>query len=317
MTRARTGPEKNSRDEAPAAVVRRLTTFPVKSLDGCDRESVRVVSNGGLDGDREFALFDSAGDFVNAKRERSIHRLRADFDPETRTLRVVVPASGRVQEKDETRPATKVTAGTNAAASAETFDVDDGADRARLTDLFSEYFGYEVSLRRNREGGFPDDAEASGPTVVSTATLREAASWFEGIDVDGMRRRLRANVELGASEGAEADDDRLPPFWEDRLFDRRGRVVDFSIGDVRFAGVNPCQRCVVPSRNPDTGAAYDGFRETFVRRRRETMPAWGESDWFDHDFRLMVNTRVDESSWGETLAVGDEVTVGDSRPAED
>lgn len=70
--------------DAPTAVVRRLTTFPVKSLDGCDRDSVRVVRNGGLDGDREFALFDSAGEYVNGKRERSIHRVRTDFDFGTR-----------------------------------------------------------------------------------------------------------------------------------------------------------------------------------------------------------------------------------------
>ncbi|MDS0299059.1 MOSC N-terminal beta barrel domain-containing protein [Halogeometricum sp. S1BR25-6] len=290
-------------DDAPTAVVRRLTTFPVKSLDGCDRESVRVVRNGGLDGDREFALFDSAGEYVNGKRERSIHRVGTEFDPETRTLGVTLP------DRETER-----------------FDVDDDGDRGRLTGLLSEHVGYEVSLRRNRDGGFPDDTEASGPTVVSTATLREVASWFDGISVKEMRRRLRANVELGGLDGD------LPAFWEDRLFDRRGRVVDFRIGDVEFAGVNPCQRCVVPSRDPDTGAAYDGFRETFVRRRRETMPAWSggvperrsgsrrtesDGDWFDHDFRLMVNTRVAASSWGETLAVGDEVRVGDSRPTDD
>lgn len=289
-------------EDATTAVVRRLRVFPVKSLDGLDRESVRVVRNGGLDGDREFALFDSAGEYVNGKRERSVHRIDTDFDPEARTLRVTLPDR-------ET----------------ESFDVDDDADRARLTDRLSSYFGYEVSLRRNRDGGFPDDADASGPTVISTATLRETASWFDGIDVDGMRRRLRANVELGGVDGE------LPAFWEDCLFDRRGRVVEFRIGDVRFAGVNPCQRCVVPSRDPDTGEEYDGFRETFVRRRRETMPEWSggvperrsgarqtesDGDWFDHDFRLMVNTRIEERSWGETLAVGDEVRVGDSRPAD-
>ncbi|QIB74715.1 MOSC domain-containing protein [Halogeometricum borinquense] len=267
------------------AVVRRLTTFPVKSLDGCDRESVRIVRNGGLDGDREFALFDESGDYVNGKRERAVHRIDADFAPDTRMLRLAV--SDR----------------------AETFDVD--ADRAELTAFLSDYFDYEVSLRQNREGGFPDDTEASGPTVVSTATLREVASWFDGIDTDGMRRRLRANVEVGA-----AGDEVLPAFWEDHLFDERGRVVEFSIGDVQLEGVNPCQRCVVPSRDPDTGAEYDGFRETFIRHRGETKPPWSGGDWFNHDFRLMVNTRVPEESWGETIAVGDEIRVGASKPAD-
>ncbi|SFR57873.1 MOSC domain-containing protein [Halogeometricum limi] len=280
------GGESADRDaDGPVAVVRRLTTFPVKSLDGCERDSVRVVRNGGLAGDREFALFDSDGEYVNGKRERRTHRVRTEFDPDARTLAVTLPNR------------------------TETFDVDD--ERGAVTDFLSEFFGYDVSLRQNRAGGFPDDTEASGPTVVSTATLREVASWFDGVDADGMRRRLRANVELGGRDGS------LPPFWEDRLFDRRGRVVPFAAGDVEFVGVNPCQRCVVPSRHPDTGAEYDGFRETFVRRRRETMPEWADSDWFDHDFRVMVNTTVPEPSWGETLSVGDEVRVGASRPTDD
>ncbi|OYR61678.1 MOSC domain-containing protein, partial [Halorubrum ezzemoulense] len=63
------------------------------------------------------------------------------------------------------------------------------------------------------------------------------------------------------------------------------------------------------SRDPDTGAEIDGFRERFVRKRRETLPEWTASDRFDHDFRLMVNTVVEERSWGDVLAVGDEVTV--------
>jgi len=46
------------------------------------------------------------------------------------------------------------------------------------------------------------------------------------------------------------------------------------------------------------------------------MPAWSGGDWFDHDFRLMVNTAVPETSWGETISVGDEVTVGETIPAE-
>jgi uncharacterized protein YcbX len=276
---------------ARTPVVRRLTTYPVKSLDGCTRDAVDIVANGGLDGDREFALFDGDGAYVNGKRERAVHRVRSEFDPETRRLRLSLPDG-----------------------SAQSFDVDDDTDRAELTAFLSAFFGYDVSLGQNREGGFPDDPDASGPTVISTATIREVASWYPDIDEDGVRRRLRANVELGTPPGEETD---LDPFWEDRLFDRRDTRVAFEIGDVRFSGVNPCQRCVVPSRDPDTGEEYDGFRETFVQQRRETMPAWSGGEWFDHDFRLMVNTTVEAASWGETLSVGDEVRVLDVRQVAD
>jgi Uncharacterized Fe-S protein len=160
---------------------------------------------------------------------------------------------------------------------------------------------------RNREGGFPDDTTAAGPTIISEATIDTVAGWFDGVDAKGMRRRLRPNVVLGG----------VPAFWEDHLFADRDSRVRFSIGDVDFFGVNPCQRCVVPSRDPDTGDQIEGFNERFVEKRRATMPAWSGGDWFDHDFRLMINTAVPEASWGETIAVGDELTVGETVSAEE
>ena len=67
---------------------------------------------------------------------------------------------------------------------------------------------------------------------------------------------------------------------------------------------------MVPSRDPDTGAEYEGFQETFIEKRGETMPAWSGGDWFDHQFRLMVNTMVPDSEWGNTISVGDRIEVG-------
>ena len=267
--------------EDSTATLRRITTFPVKSLDPQSVAAVDLVENGGLAGDREFALFDTDGEYVNGKRYRSVHRIRSSVDRESETITLRTPGDDPV-----TAPLTT------------------GADD--LTDWLSQYFEEPVALRRNRAGGFPDDTVASGPTVVSTATIRELASWYDGVGTESMRRRLRANLEV----------DGVPAFWEDRLFTDRDHRVAFEVGDVRFEGVNPCQRCVVPSRDPDTGEEYPGFRETFVEKRRETMPDWSGDDWFDHYFRVMVNTAVPESEWGKTLTVGDEVRVLETVPAE-
>ena len=151
--------------------------------------------------------------------------------------------------------------------------------------------------------GQHDDRERHGPTVVSTATLREVAAWFD-FDVESARRRFRANLEIGG----------VPPFWEDRLFTDSGEVVRFTVGDAVIDGVHPCQRCVVPSRDPDTGAETPDFRETFVRQREATMPPWTDCDRFDHPFRLMVNTRVPTESDGRTVRVGDPVETADAVP---
>ena len=264
----------------------RITVYPVKSLDGLERDRAGFAGEG-LELDREYALVDADGAYVNGKRERAVHRLDSAFDPDRRMLRLSAPD----------RAERTFTLDTDAGANED----EDAGDRDDLTEWLSAYFGYPVSLRRDDAGGFPDDTAAAGPTVISTATIEEVASWFPSITTEGMRRRLRANLELGG----------VPAFWEDRLFADRDHVVSFSIGDVEFTGVNPCQRCVVPSRDPDTGAETDGFNERFIERRRETMPAWSGGDWFDHHFRLMVNTRVDGE--GSEVAVGDPVTVGETR----
>jgi len=279
------------------ATVTRLTVYPIKSLDGHVVDQVELVTNGGLAGDREYALFDSDDTYVNGKREQQVHPIRATFGTET------TPAESVTLSAPETDSETfQLTTDADAGGTVNAANTADAVDEAELTDWLTDYFGYSVNLRRNREGGFPDDTEAAGPTIISTATIETVASWFDGISPDGMRRRLRANIELG---GVDA-------FWEDRLFADRSHRVEFTIGGVAFEGVNPCQRCVVPTREPDTGEPHDGFQKTFVEQRKTTMPEWSGGDWFDHYFRLMVNTDVPESSWGETIAVGDAVEIGES-----
>ncbi|MDG5777847.1 MOSC N-terminal beta barrel domain-containing protein [Haloarculaceae archaeon H-GB2-1] len=260
-----------------------IFVYPIKSLDATTRERASIVTNGALDGDREYAMVDDDGEYVNGKRTRTVHRIRADYDDDRDhvTLRV---------HGEQTR--------------GRRFHLDD--DRDAIEAWLDDRFDPSVELRREPEGGYPDDETLSGPTVVSTATLETVASWFPEMTVTGARRRFRANLEIGGVE----------PFWEERLYADHGRCVAFRIGDVTFRGVNPCQRCVVPSRDPDTGEETADFRETFLQRREATLPEWADSDRFDHYYRLMVNTQVPRTEWGETLTVGDDVTILEERALE-
>ncbi|SIR87440.1 MOSC domain-containing protein [Natronorubrum thiooxidans] len=264
-----------------------IRVHPIKSVDGVSVTEAEIVENGGLSWDRRYAIVEQSpetttgtgpgGRYVNGKRERRVHDLEATYDLDRETV--------TVGERDgDTR---------------HTYHLE--LDRDGLTSWLSDFFGYPVDLVRDDEGGFPDDTDASGPTVISTGTLEDVASWYDGIDAGEMCRRLRPNLVLDA-----------PAFWEDHLYEAPGRVIPFEIGSAMLYGVNPCQRCVVPTRDPDTGEPTNGFRETFVERRAATLPEWASKDWFDHYFRLMVNTRVPDASWGATLAVGDPVTVGES-----
>ncbi len=247
----------------------RIRLYPVKSLSPQEVSEATVLATGALQHDREMALFDGEGKFINGKRSPLVHGLRAAFDPATGGLCV----GGRQ------------------------FHLPDDQDAVEA--WFSAHFGQTVTLRRDTAGGFPDDKNALGPTVISTATLEEVASWFPGLGVESARVRFRANLEIGG----------VPPFWEDRLFGAPDTVAPFQIGAVTFHGVNPCQRCVVPPRDPDTGEAIPDFSQKFRERREATLPPWANRDRFDHFFRLAVNTRVPASEAGKIVRVGEDVSV--------
>jgi len=251
-----------------------IYVHPVKSLDPVGVESARFVTNGELDWDRRYAILDGDGEYVNGKREPQIHRIRSSFDLDAGTVTLRRQGAGDRRQ----------------------FHLED--DREALSSWLGDAVGYPVRLAREDEGGFPDDTDAAGPTLISAGSVERVASWYEGVDPAEMRRRLRPNVVVGG----------VDPFWEDRLYDTPETVVPFEVGGTRLHGVNPCQRCVVPSRDPDTGDPTPGFQETFVEKRRETLPEWASDAWFDHYFRLMVNTRVPEASWDDLLAVGDAVS---------
>ena len=183
----------------------------------------------------------------------------------------------------------------------------------------AEAFGQPVLLVERVDGGFPDDREAAGPTVISKATLVEVARWFR-LDVDECRRRFRANLELG---GCDA-------FWEDSLASPARPELQpslgeltydlpadpyadlpppepraFSIGDVRFQATNVCRRCVVPSRDSRTGAVTEQFRDVFEAWRGQTLPVGVDASGWSHLYRLGVNTILEDS--GGSLLAGSSV----------
>jgi uncharacterized protein YcbX len=252
----------------------RIVVFPIKSLDGVAVEKAGITAGGILENDRTYSIVDAQGKYVNGKREPRVHRLRCEFDASFREVLVSERGSG-----SEAR-----------------FIL---AEPGPFNDWLSAYFGFPVTLNREPEKGFPDDREAFGPTVVSLASLRVVASWFPDLTLEGARRRFRANLEL--------DGEGMPPFWEDGLYRGPGECVPFQIGDVEFLAHNPCQRCAVPTRDPETGEVIPGFQKEFAERRRQTLPAWANSARFNHFYRFAVNTSTPESESGKQLRIGDAV----------
>jgi uncharacterized protein YcbX len=228
-----------------------------------------------LRNDRRFALVDPAGKYVNGKTEPRVHALRVSYDA---TLSVATFTDTGTGKRQTFRPA---------------------ADGAALAEWLGPIFGRPIGVRCDDDGGFPDDALAPGPTIVSTATLSAVASWFPGLDVDSVRRRLRTNIEV----------DGVPPFWEDGLYGAADQSVPFRIGEVELEGTNPCQRCVVPSRDPLTGEILAAFSKRVAERRAATLPVWAERARFNHFYRLAINTRARVPQAGRALHVGDAVCL--------
>lgn len=253
------------------ATLDRITIYPIKSLDGIDVTSVAVLASGGLENDRRFALIDAEGRYVNGKRTAAIHHIRAKYDLARMTV-----------EFDER----------------ETFSL--LQEPAEIGQFLSSTLGIACGLAENTTGGFPDDTDAPGPTLISTATLAEVATWFSGLTLDETRPRFRANLEIGGVE----------PFWEDRLVGPVDKPIAFLIGESTWLGVNPCQRCVVPTRDSITGDVIVGFQKTFAVAREKHLPTWAPRDRFNHFYRLSVNTRPAPDTATKSLHIGDPVEIG-------
>lgn len=259
-----------------------IAVHPVKALDPVALDRAAITDVGGLAGDRIYAIVDGDGNYVNGKRTDAVHRLRASVDLETNRVALRLQGEGEVHE----------------------FHLD--GDRAALEAWHSDYFGTDVELTPGKGGEQTDsavygDGTKTGPTLISEATLREVAAWYDDITPEEMRLRMRPNLVV---EG-------VPAFWEDRLVAGGGRR--FRIGDVTLEGVDPVPRCVVPTRDPHTGETREGFQETFVEKREATFPEWGDRTSFEDTlYKLMVIARIPRTERDGELAVGDEVELVDA-----
>jgi len=269
----------------PTPKLANIRLHPIKSLDPIEVPEARISASGGLLFDRAWALYSIDGKWVNGKRTPLIHFIRAAYSPDVRSVTLSVPGDRR-----------KIPA--------RTFAFPEAHDEA--AEWFSVFFEQQITVRYS-EDGFPDDSIASGPTIVSTASLQAVSAWFgptplgfPGIPLDNLRLRFRATLEV----------DGVPAFWEDQLFGPEERSsVRFTIGDVHFEGSNPCARCPVPPRDPHTGDVLEGFQKRFTQLREATLPPWSPVGRFDHFYRLSTNTRVASSESGKLLRLADPLVL--------
>ena len=213
---------------------------------------------------------DEEGNFINGKSNALVHSLRSavNFENETISFRPVVETTWKHFHLKK--------------------------ERSAIESFLTDYFGIKTSLLHNQTGRFMDIPDISGVTILSTASLQEVSAWFDNMNLDETRKRFRATIEI---EG-------VPAFWEDHLFSKEGRVIEFKIGDVTLFGMSPRARCVVPTRNPETGEVTHAFPKSFARHRASSLPEWSNLEEYGHNYYLTVNCYIPATEIGKTIETG-------------
>ncbi|MDJ0659449.1 MAG: MOSC N-terminal beta barrel domain-containing protein [Crocosphaera sp.] len=256
----------------------KIIIYPIKSLDGLSISQATLLKSGALKYDRQWAIYANNQKLINGKSNNKIYKLRATYDD----------FISQVTLKDEDNDLQ------------ETFNLTE--EKKELESFLSNYFGQSVYLQENRITGFPDDTNASGPTIISQATLETITQWFPNLTIEETRRRFRANLEING----------VPAFWEDQLFINKNQWVNFCIGEIDFQGINPCQRCTVPTKDSYTGDITNNFQKQFITKRKETLPSWVNPSQFKHFYSVSVNTKVTTLQQEIDLKVGDQVKIIDN-----
>ena len=256
-------------------VIDRITIYPVKSLDGISLQKAKIGTGGCLEHDREFAICDSNGKFVNGKSNALVHLLRSEIDFGNEII------SFRHETADTWN----------------SFHLK--KDKAAIDEFLSAFFNMNVTLSRDTEGRFLDVPVKSGVTVLSNASLKDVAGWFNDMGIEETRKRFRATIEII----------NVPAFWEDKLFFEAGTAIEFKIGNITLFGLSPRARCVVPSRHPQTGEAIHGFQKLFATQRAANLPPGSTLEAYGHAYYLSVDCCIPPSEFGKWIKIGDEVVI--------
>jgi uncharacterized protein YcbX len=224
--------------------VARISIAPVKGLHLVNPAEVEL-GYGGVAGDRRFWLVDADRGLVNDKRFPQLLRVHVEWDEATRRLALALP-DGRLVE-GIVEPADSVEA-----------TLYRRSHPSRVVpgpwqDALSDYVGEPLTLLWSESGAVDRGIGGGAVTLVSRGSLerlREEAG-VEG-PVDGRRFRMLFELDgVGAHE-------------EDEWIGRR-----VAIGDAVVAPVGDVGRCIVTTKNPDTGETDLDTLETLAAYRRE------------------------------------------------
>ena len=213
--------------------VARISIAPVKSLGLVHPEEIDLTTRGVV-GDRRFWLLDADGRLVNGKTHPELMAVRPEWDEDIRRLSLRFPggelAEGVVEPGEpvaatlygEPHPSRRVA--------------------GPWQEALSGYAGEQLTFLWSEGGAVDRGADRGGwATMVSRASLERLREHAGSPDpVDG--RRFRMLLEI----------DGVGPHEEDGWIGGNVRA-----GDAVLAPIGDVGRCVVTTRDPDTGGSTD------------------------------------------------------------
>ena len=227
---------------APRVV--RISIAPVKSLGLVHPDEVQLEP-GGVVGNRRFWLRDEDGRLYAGKRDGSMMRIRPEWDEQTRRLALTFPDGERVEGVVEVGEPVDAELYRQPRASRHVV--------GPWQEAISHYVGRPLELLWADDGAVDRTPEGGTVSLVSRASLdrlREEA----GVDDEVDGRRFRMLLEIDGVDAHEED------AWI-------GTAVHIGEATVTFNG--DIGRCVVTSRNPDTGVPDLPTLATLASYRRE------------------------------------------------
>ena len=225
------------------ARVVRISVAPVKSLGLVHPDEV-ALAEGGVVGNRRFWLRDEQGALYAGKRDGSMMRIRPEWDESTRRLALTFPDGERVEDVVEL----------GEAVDAELYRLPRPSHRVigPWQEAISRFVGRPLELLWADEGAVDRTPHGGTVSLVSRASLQRLGE-EAGVDtVDGRRFRMLFEI-----DGVDAHE-------EDTWLGTQVRIGEATIelnGDIG--------RCIVTSRDPDTGVVDLPTLVTLAAYRRE------------------------------------------------
>jgi len=228
--------------------VSQLAIAPVKGMR-LQRTSEVQLGQHGITGDREFLVVGQDGELLLTGRTPALLQIEPTWDRVRNVLTLGFPDGEVVKDTPEPGPAA-------------TTRMYDGREipgwiiPGPLGAALSGYLGRPVHLFKRAPGHFGNDDQPV--TLMSQASLQALAPEFHGTAPDARRFRMTITV-----TGTKA--------WAEHAW--AGQRV--TIGEVILRVIAPVPRCVVTTRNPESGATDERILHALARLRGHSDITFG------------------------------------------